>query len=246
MGYLGVAEAVIARLQGKPKTFVPELPKLPEHIVTGSAELDTQFRPNAHVDIAGVEVPIYFIDPSGRELKSLFPSFTCNVISFKPRFTEFVFDSKAYKGDYAREYIPHTQVDVEDVDEEGNPETRKGPIMLKQRAVMHPYDVMFEIRALCDDDTLSAFMVEHVYANVFEPRDFIRVPLRDGTYRSWDVIFQNYSDLDSRQAVRAGVPGIERQYTKVFTYLVEGYLDNTERAELVNAVRSRRLNLSLG
>lgn len=245
MAYLGVVEAVIARLQGKPKTFVPELPKLPNHAITGSAELESQFRPKAYIGIVKTQVPIYYLDPSGRDVKKLYPCFTFNVIDFTPRYDEYVFNSKTYNGDYASFSVSPSKADVEDVDENGNPVTLRGDMLMGRRPVMHPYDIMVEIRALCDDDTLSAFMVEHVYANVFEPRDFLRVPMKDGSQRSWDVLFQSFRDLDSRQAVRAGTPGIERQYQKVWTYKIEGYLDNTDKTVLVNVIKARKIDVNM-
>lgn len=244
MAYLGIVEAVLARLQGKDKSFVPTLPELPQHIISGSAELDSQLRPHSQVNIARIDVPIYHFDPSGRDTKDIRPCFTFDVMSMVPRYDGFVFDSKAYQGDYAREKVQHSKTEIADVDAEGETTVLTGTLMEKRRAVMHPYDVLIEIQAIADDDVISALMVEHVYHNVFNPRDFIRVPMKDGSYRSWDVIFQDFKDLDSRQAVRAGTPGVERSYAKVWTYKIEGFLDNTDRSELVNVVRSRRLTLT--
>jgi hypothetical protein len=41
--------------------------------------------------------------------------------------------------------------------------------------------------------------------------------------------------------VRAGTPGVKREYCKVWTYRVEGYLDNSDMAEFVNMIRSREI-----
>lgn len=244
MAYLGVVEAVLARLQGKPKTFVPSLPALPEHSNGGSASVASRLTPKAELNIGSISVPIYHFDPSGRDNRELWPCLTFDIMGITPRVNgEAVYNSQAYKGDYAYEAIEHSKVSITDVDENGEREVRKEPTLYRERPVMRPYDFLIEIQALADDDIVSALLVEHVYANVFDPHDaFLRVPMRDGTYRSWDVIFKGFQDLDMRRAVRAGSPGIERQYAKSWTYVVEGYLDNTDLTELVNAARSRKLS----
>lgn len=240
MSYLGVAEALIARMEGQPKTFVPALPKKPDHTVVGNAEVATTLRDSAKVCIAQVDIPIFFIDGSGADIDQV-PCFSCNVISVTPRYDNFVFQSESYKGDYSYEKVGHSKSTIKDSNGEV---IGTDSMLLRERRVMHPFDFLIEIRAEADDDVLMAMMVQHVYANVFEPRDFIRVPMLDGSYRSWDVLHKDFQSLDRRRAARAGTPGIERLYTKVWTYLIEGYLDNTDTTTLVNAVRSRRINLT--
>ena len=244
MAYLGLIEAVLARMQGKARTFVPALPKLPQHGVSGSTSVGGTLTPHTSVNIASFSVPIYHFDPSGRENHDLWPCLTFDIVGVTPRMNgENVFDSRDYKGDYAYEAVEHSKVKITDVDETGALEVRTGPMLYRQRPVMRPYDFLIEIQALADDSVVSALLVEHVYLNVFDPHsDFLRVPMRDGTYRSWDVLFKGFQDLDARRAVRAGSPGAERQYSKTWTYVVEGYLDNTDLAKLVNASRSRKLS----
>ena len=244
--YLGIVEAILARLQGNPPTFVPPLPMKPEHIVGGTAAVDATLRPSASVSIVSYDIPIFFLDPAGRDMKQVWPCFTFDILAVTPRFNgeSHYATSDAYRGDYFYDPVVQSKVTVTDVDDDGNLVTLTQPAMYRARPVMRPYDFLIEIQALADDDVISAFMVEHVYKNVFDPHDsFIRVPMRDGTYRSWDVLYKGFQDLDSRRAVRSGTPGVERQYSKVWTYNVEGYLDNTDMTELVNATRSRKLSI---
>lgn len=240
MSYLGAVEAVLARLQGKPKAFVPPLPKSPSHYVTGSAAVDGQLRASGSVNIAQIEVPIFFIDDSGSDVDQV-PNFTFRIISITPRYSEYVYQSESYKGDYAYEPVAHSKSTVTDT----NGETvGTGAMLTRERKVMHPFDFLLELRANSDDEVLASLMTHYIYSEVFEPRDFLRVPMRDGSYRSWDLLFKDFQDMDRQKATRDGSPGIERLYSKVWTYQIEGYLDNTDTAELVNVVRSRRLTVT--
>jgi hypothetical protein len=102
-------------------------------------------------------------------------------------------------------------------------------------------DIMVEIRVYANDQVISSLLVDYIYTT-FPPRCFIRVPQKDGTFRSWDMTFESYHDMDKREAVRSGTPGVQREYAKVFTYKVEGYFDNTDTARIVNVVRSSKIN----
>jgi hypothetical protein len=116
------------------------------------------------------------------------------------------------------------------------------PRMSRTRAVMTPCDYLVEIRAYAMDVYQSAVLMKYVYER-FPPRHFLRVPMIDGTHRSWDLIFREYKDLDKREAVIDQRIGVHREYAMVWTYLVEGYMDNTDTTKLVNLVRGYTLGL---
>jgi hypothetical protein len=242
MAYLGIVEAVKARLQGYARTYIPKLPEAPIQGLHESAGLDSQLRPSTYTAVAQRKVPIFVNDLSGALQRNQWPAISYDITAVEPRFEEYIFLAEDYKGEHALEMVEHTQETVTDVDAEGNIVEVTGAVQAKRRPLMMPVDMTLEIRAHSDDFNMSAMLVEHIY-RIFSPRDFLRVPMRDGTYRSWDVIFRDYKDLDAREAVRAGSPGIERSYMKVWTYRIEAYMDNTDRTELVNLVRSRTLVL---
>ena len=244
MAYLGVIEAVLSRLQGYPRERVPELPQQPDQYLTRWTEVDSGLKKLAETTVVNVQVPIYYLDPSGRELDELLPASTFNMIGVTPRFApgENVFNSKMYAGDTAYEDVAETKETITYTD--GVALT--GAVMRRVRPVQHPFDFLVEIHALADSELMSALLLDHLYGKVFSPRDFIRVPMKDGSYRSWDMIFRGAQDLDSRRAVRSGSPGTERLYDKVWTYLIEGYLDNTDTTFLMNVTKKRTVSVTKG
>ena len=241
MAYLGVVQAILGRMRGDDPRGTPVFASHPDNFLAGSAEIAAQLRSDASVNIANVEVPIFYVDPSGHDMESIRPCFTFDILGYTPRNNgESVYDTREYQGDYGYDPVDYAKATVTDYGESDGPL----PLMYKTRRIMSPFDILIEIQAMADNDTLSALMVEHVYSNVFDPfSDFLRVPMKDGSYRSWDVLFKDFKDLDQRRAVRAGTPGAERQYSKVWTYTIEGYLDNTDTTQLVNLVKSRKLNM---
>ena len=243
--YLGVIEAILSRLQGNPRSFVPFLPEHPTRQLSGNiAGMNTDIRAKGTVNLVSRNIPIFFIDPSGRDMSDLWPSFTYDVLAITPRFAagENNYQSDVYKGDYASTDVSFSQGRAWSANDDDG--VTKGPMLVKTAPQAHPMDIMIEVQALSDDDVLSALMVDYIYRQVFQPRDFIRVPVRDGSFRSWDMTFKNYQDLDARRTVRAGSPGVERQYAKVWTYVIEGYLDTSDLVQMQATVRQRRFGLT--
>jgi hypothetical protein len=235
-------ESVRARLEGHPPTFVPAMPAQSlDHETPGTstpATVDGYLRKDSYTQIGQLRVPIFLFDVSGANWNNVYPSITFEILDIHPRFDESaIFQSASYLGDMWQTPIPESIGEV--IDNDG---TRMGwfPRMESRRAVEHPLNILFETRVYAKDPILSALLVQYIY-DVFPPRHFIRVPQKDGTYRDWDLLWQAYSDLDRRQAVRSDTPGVEREYAKVITYRVEGYFDNTDTAELVNLVQGRSI-----
>lgn len=247
MSYLGVLEGVRFRLEGGSRTTTPSLatltgPKVQQQHPSRDvglqewATVDAALRRQTDMAVGRIRVPIFWRDGGGQHFKALYPSLTFDIISTQPRFNEFVYQSKQYRGDMYQNDVETSKSDVYEGDELLGNYAR----MTRKRFVEHPLDVLIEIRAHSKDPIFMALLEEYVYGQ-FEPRDFLRVPMRDGSSRSWDVLFVSSDELDKRGAVRAGTPGVEREYTKAWTYKVEGYFDNTDKTELVNLVQSRTI-----
>lgn len=238
MAYLGIVEAMMARLQGKPKTYVPPLPERPDPQVAGWANVNGVVVRSEKLTSVKVEMPIFYLDTSGIDMQQHWPCLTFDIKSYTPRFDEGATYQAPGYGDEFYEDIGVTKAILYC---DGEPMT--GEVMKKKRPVAHPYDTIIEIQAHTDDPTVSAMLVRHVYRTLDE-RSFIRVPMRDGSYCSWDMLFRDFQDLDYRRAVRSGSPGIERQFSKAWTYLIEGFFDDTDLTTLENVVRTRKLNMS--
>lgn len=246
MSYLGVLEGARFRLEGGDRKAVPSLSallgtwdgKTPDRSIglQTAALVDAALRRNSTLMVGKVKVPIYWFDGGGASFKALYPALAFDIIGTTPRYNEFVYQSDSYRGDMYQNDIPTSAAEVFD----GSEDVGSFPRMTAKRPVEHPLDVMLEIRAYAKDPLFMGFLEEYVYQK-FTPRDFLRVPMRDGSYRSWDVIFKDSNDLDKREAVRAATPGVEREYAKVWTYTVEGYFDNTDKTELVNLVQKRTI-----
>jgi hypothetical protein len=249
MSFIGTLEAVRHRLEGNPFDSVPSLADVLQSRVggvsrlaglEGQASAAAALKRTSYSRVAGVEVPVYWAGLEGREFKRVYPSFTYDVVGTNPRMDAgFVFQSPSYQGD---NYLVNEPLATESLVDDGET-VGDYPRAARRREVEHPLDVLVELRAYAANPILLAMLEVHVLTRVFLPRHFLRVPQQDGSYRSWDVLYQDSKDLDQRQAVRAGTPGVEREYGKSWTWKVEGYFDNTDTARLVSLVRERRLDM---
>lgn len=234
MSYLSVLRAVQARLQGESFFHVPPFPGPDLDGAMGRVSVAQEFR-TVNVAVAlTLQVPLLFFGVEGARTNVVYPSLSYEIIDYTPRYDEYVHSDLEYGGDVYREEIAASAETVLD----SGTDLGASPRMFRERALEHPMDILVEIRAHADDPVVSALLVEYVYDR-FPPRHFIRVPMKDGSHKSWDMLFVNYQDLDQREAVRAGLPGVEREYAKAWTYKVEGYFDNTDTAVLRNTVRKR-------
>lgn len=248
MPYLATVEAIKARLQGKHPKYVAPLPDLPKEWdfespdnsvgVEIPAKLPIALKPSAYTRVSTVDVPIYFFDNEGARFEKIYPSFSYEILDVPPRYNEYIYMSPSYKGDRYQIDQESPQAQLYDTDGTDLGVSKRLALV---RDVEQPIDIIFEIRAYSKDPILSALMVEYIYKH-FQPRDFIRVMQKDGTHRSWDMFFKTYHDMDKREAVRSGTPGVEREYCKVWTYSVEGYMDNTDEALFRALISRRQLN----
>ena len=252
MPYLGVLEAVRARLEGNSPNFVPPIPDIasnwdheqPDRIegVNQQAIVDAYLRQDRFAYVGRLKVPIYLFDIEGQQFDTIYPSLTYEILDVVPRYRNFIFQSSTTQEDVYEIPVETTTQPV--IDQDGN-FLGNYPRAIRTRLVEHPLDILFEVRAYANDPIISALLVEYVYT-IFPPRYYIKVPMKDGSNRSWDVLFENYRDLDKREAVRAGTPGVQREYAKVWTYRVEGYFDNTDTTDIVNVVRKQKLSVHKG
>lgn len=249
MSYIGALAAVRSRLLGKEFSFVPPYPEmedlavwLQEHNATldnaiGTASVASDDKSNRITLTNKLQVPVFYFGPEGSRERLIYPSLSYEIIDFTPRFTEYLYNSPTYRGEDYKIPFPGSEEIVYDGDVNLGSHAR----MITRRPIEQPFDFMVELRSYSTDPVESAMLVSYVYSQ-FEPRGYLRVPMKDGTYRSWDMLFSSFQDLDTREAVRAASPGIVREYSKVWTYKIEGYLDNTDLAALENLVRKRTLS----
>lgn len=249
MMYLAVLEAIRHRLEGADPQSVPALPDVYGDLASMPLDMDgssTVQRTNAaidrmsHVTVGRAPVPIYYFSTKGEPWHGQYPSMTFEMLDVTPRFDDTrIYHSPKYSGGAYLLPLKHSaeQVSLDGVD------LGQLPRLAKRRPIEEPYDFMFEIRALADNPTTSAMLVRHIY-KCFPPRHYIRVPMMDGSYRSWDMQFKSYKDLDLDMTLVARQGGVVREYSKVFTYVVEGYSDTTDETQVVNLIRSRQIELA--
>jgi hypothetical protein len=189
-------------------------------------------------NIFGVEVPIHYYDVQGQDWQVNYPSLTYECINIQPRYTGGEYRQPRY-GEYDFEdYAEPVAEGTIEVDGE----TLTGNVLYRRRKVEQPYDFYVEIRAYAKDPVMTDALIRHV-SRVLPPRTFLRVPMIDGSYRSWDVQQSAFQDLDKREAIASGRRGFEREYLKLWNFRVEGYLDTSDDSEYVNAVRERLITL---
>lgn len=249
MSYLGLLSAVRARLEGKPFKYTPKLQDITVRwdeengrttLPISAAEVLSELRDPCSVSVGARKVPIYFFDIIGHDEEQVYPALTFEIVDLEPRFDEgSILSLPEYGGlQMHREAISSTSEEVFD----GTTSLGEAPRMRESRALEVPYDFIVELRAYAKDPIFSAFLVAYITQR-FLPRHFIRVPLNNGCYGSWDLMYESFQDLDKREAARSGTPGFEREYAKVWQYRAEGFLDNTDTAVLENLVRSRTITM---
>jgi hypothetical protein len=231
-------------LEGQDFTYVPPLPSGPNR-PGGTAASNANARAEVRSLTNGklLSVPIWRFGVEGQPWKGVYPCFTYEVIDLQPRFDEtyrFQPDMDSYGvGDGYLEPIDRSAETLTDTDGTDLGSTAR---LANRRPIEQPMDFIIEVRCYAKDDYTSAALVNHVY-NLFLPRHFLRVAQEDGSYRSWDLLFQSFQDLDRREAVIAGAA--EREWAKVWTYKLEGYMDTTKQAELTSLIRGRRITTTL-
>lgn len=250
MAFLGALEALKARLTGRPFLYTPPLHddvikawneklsalELQTHMQGHQTNVPVKLRSEADTTISGKKVPVHYFDVTGATQPGLTsPALTYSIIDFIPRYDGALWSSADYGGDV---YCSPVEGSEEEVIDENGESLGSAARVVSTRPIEHPFDIMVEFRAYASDIFDSAMLVKYLYER-FPPRHFIRVPMRDGSYRSWDMLHQDSKTLDRKEATRSGTPGLEREYVKVFTYVIEGYLDNTDQARLQQLNRTR-------
>lgn len=232
MSYLGVFEALRARLEGAAPSFVPKLPDaLASRDMRANVAAENATRNTARV--GKVRVPVIRRDKGAQEFTEIYPSLTYAVIDFRPNFGMTVWDTGAYGGDHAWEPLEGSEAEVFD----GSVSLGVAARTARTRPVEHPFDVQVEVRAYAKDEAELSRLVEYVW-RVLPPRHFLRIPRKDGTFRSCDLIWQEFDGIDPSRAVSGGNAGATREYAAVWTYTVQSFLDTTDQAKLLELVRS--------
>lgn len=247
MSMLAIIEALRHRLMGGAHEEAPDLRALlrawsGETVgnigVEGDAVVNTWLRrtTTGMLDKVGMSVPVHWKGPEGKPTERVYPSLTYDVISHKPRF-----DDGAIGGS-VRRHVPTSYGYVTLTNDDGEDEEVWAPRMgtVVPRAV--PMDTLVEIRAYAREPVVMAILHSHVI-KCFPPRTYLTVPRLDGTAEKWDMWHTGYQDLDKREAVYRGAPGVEREYAVAWTLNVEGYEDNSEMEKLVAYVDTRRFTV---
>lgn len=237
MAYLGVSEAVRARLEGKPFEYVPPLNAVPQREHTPNPPTSKAEIPFVLSDTTFL-VDVIEEGPDWVERSRAYPSLSFNIIDVQPRYGDSLVSSPAYA---VHDHFTPVST-TEEVVKDGKQTLRSGARMLRQQAVEHPFNFMIEIGAYAKSEQEAIALISYVY-DKFKPRGFIRVPRLDGTWDSWDMIFREYSDRDAANGRRA--IGYEKEYKKIWTYIIEGYLDTSRQVTLVNTNRYRGLSIGM-
>jgi len=243
MAYIGILEAFRARLEGQDPKYVPRLPSTPlKDDPRIAAEVDggaVAGGAGSTVNVNGLTINIADDDDSGQWSVELWPMITYRVVANNPRYNEWISNTDPEQGIGDGYQIP-IETSSQEL-KEGKFSLGSSPRLFKTRPVEIPIDFLVEVKLMANNNITSALLVDYVY-RVLPPRSFIRVPMKDGTFASWDLDMQDFKDLDVRSAVLSG--NAEKEYAKVFTYRVEGYLDNTDLAKISSRVRKVSINVT--
>ncbi len=243
--FLGVLAAIKARLEGKPEDYIPQLAGVARDPGGLQARDKGLQAPNtvlkqlteptkARIRQTKTTVPVRYFANEGFPFAEANPCITYDVIDIEPRKE----DRKGRTRRPIRAPIPGTETTVRnDFDEV----VGSGSRMAMQRDEMAGFNFTVEIRAYSRENVMSALLTAFIW-ETFPERHFIILPFADGSHRSVDMRFLTYKDLDQREAVITGAA--TREYAKSWTYVVEGFLDNTLDYEYINLVPRASINLA--
>lgn len=191
-----------------------------------------------HAVVNGARVSVLFYDGDARLYPRAFPAYTYNIIGLTPRFDEFVFQGAYYNDPYRIPSAVHKATVTADGDDLG-----QHARAVRVRPIEQPIDVSFEVRTYAATLPELLLLDEHLLANVFRPRDYIRVAQYDGSYRSWDVLFQESHTANKTSPALSGALGTQREFCRVWTWRIEAYLDTTQLTKLRTTVQERQITL---
>lgn len=240
MPFINTLLAVRARLEGNPPEYVPPAPDFGKAQggtsrnvgISGSANVAAAILPSATSRVGGVQVPIHYADTLGAIARASYPALTYNIIDFSPRFDEFHPDTSKTYGGEPFTHVPHSAERVIYLGEDMG----EIPRIAKKRPREQPFDVLVELRAYTTDPTFGFLLARHIH-EAFPARGFIRVRQADGSYCSWDMIHQSTKDISKNNVMAGGTPGVEREYIRAWTYLVEAYADTTALTRSIHLCR---------
>lgn len=235
--YFGVSEAVRARLEGKPFEFVPPIDAAPQHEHTPNP-------PTSKAEISFAPFPGSFLvdvveeGPDWIEQNRVYPSLSFNIIDIQPRYENYLVSSPEYPAQ--DHFIP--VITTNEAVKDGKYVLRVGARMLRQQPVEEPFNFIVEIGAYAKAEEEAKALIRYINRR-FKLRGYIRVPRLDGSFVSWDMLYREYSDRDA--AIGARSISREKQYKKIWTYVIEGYADTTDQTTIVNVNRYRGLSLGI-
>ena len=231
--FIPTLEAVCWRLAGGgPKT----VPNYPTPLSGARGDL-LQGVSKGHVP--GVKAPIFIGGAGAIPKDRLYPaSIVVKIVGVSPRYDEWTQPSEeAYGGNYwLHEAMPGTLSDVT-----YNEEVLSGYLAGKKRPRPQAYTTRVQIDAYSDNTTTAAALLECVYG-IFPPRGFLRVSSADGSYFSWDMLYEQFTDLSGISSQVMGQSQAEQRHQYVWTYLVEGYADTTDQQKYAAYIKQFELN----
>lgn len=217
MSYEGIIEALKHRLTGGDPYVAPQV----------SSPLGSAVR----FQLEGAEVVVAHRGVEGRPITER-PLISYAIIAENPRFEN-------YLTPYGNRHDEDVEPSMETVTAPDGT-TFQRPALAFQRPFAEPLDFMVEIRAYADSLEDLAKLSRHV-RKTFKQRGWLTVPLADGSAEEWDLLWADHKNADERVAVQNGTMGLETEGLRIWTYRLEGYLDNSQDKTL----RSKPRHLDL-
>lgn len=239
--YLGVLEGVRWRLEGKDPHGNPTLgPLAGVTIPTDLAAVRAFMERRTEVNVYDIKVPIVPTGQLGTNVDT-YPLFTYDIMAVEPRFGDGYVTSHASDGEEL--HIERYAQSATDITENGVVVAEDSPRMARTKTAAKPFNFTVEVRAYTRDNTLAAFLLSHL-DEVLPARTFLRVPLMDGSVKSWRTERTDSKIVDSKLAEGMGAVGLPAELSHVLTYKVFGFRDNTDTWLMRNLVRTREITIT--
>lgn len=245
MSYLGIRQALFARLSGDDPTTstILDKPSASHGMLYGEndprrqAELGS--KPIWHYDIPGCyhSVPVYPYNLAGTKIGA-WPAVGIYLRYIRPRLKGGAAGEQLFspEGDKLQCPVPGSEETI--VFPDGTSVTRAG--LVQVRKAPRAWDYRWDIRVDSHDEAELALIAEHIL-NLVGPIGYLNVTLRDGACASYNTY------IDEPQFMRIPIGTLESahlaEYALEIPLIVEGFEDNSMAYELRRLINKRALIL---
>lgn len=186
-------------------------------------------------------VPVWHVQARGRRVVDVYPSISFEMVGFIFAPTRYIWKDDRIRKTGGKQ----AQVRVEFRDHKGMPgrrssETKRtvtyGPAYHESREHPEPYNLIYEVR-LWSKDHDSDHIYQRMILEALPARGFLQTVQQDGTPKTCEMYQQSVNSVDDPEPTAEDSE--RKEFSWVYTYAVETFLDNTEVTEINRTMTER-------